>query len=240
VVLAAGNGSRLASVATLPKPMLSVGGRPLLTHVIDGLEAAGIERIHVIIGYGSRALRACPGIDRPGLEVRWIENPRYAEPNGLSLLCGRGSVAGAFMLAMGDHLFDRNTVRRFSCEVPPDGGGVLAVDRQVGQVFDPDDATRVKVTGSLVEAIAKGLDDFNAVDTGMFVLTPAVFEAMDESVRLGDASLSGGIRRLAERGRMRAWDIDPGRWIDVDTPRAAAEADRLVDLGVVGTHPTSA
>lgn len=240
VVLAAGNGSRLASSATLPKPMFPVGGRPLLIHVIDGLQAAGIERIHIVVGYGREAIRACAGIERPGVDVRWVENRRHDEPNGISLLCTRTSVSGAFLLAMGDHLFDQDTVRRFAGEPPPDGGGVLAVDRRLAEVFDPDDATRVRVEGPLVLAISKGLAEFNAFDTGMFLLTPAVFDALDESVDMGDASISGGIRRLAERGRMQAWDLAPGRWIDVDTPVAAAEAERLVALGVVGTPPALA
>jgi hypothetical protein len=55
-----------------------------------------------------------------------------------------------------------------------------------------------------------------------------VFDALEESERAGDASLSGGIRRLAARGLMRAWEIGGGRWLDVDTPEALVEAGRLV------------
>ena len=56
---------------------------------------------------------------------------------------------------------------------------------------------------------------------------------MRESVAAGDASLSGGIRVLAKRGTMKAVTVDTP-WIDVDTPEALREAERLIRLGEVG------
>lgn len=231
VVLAAGRGSRLFSVETLPKPVYAVEGRPLLARVVDGLQAAGVSTVHVVTGYGAEAVRACPGVAREGLRINWIDNPRYDEPNGLSLLCARGSVSPRFLVSMSDHLFQHDAIARFAAGAPA-GGEYLAVDYDLANIFDMDDATKVR-TGSdgAIEAIGKELTPFDAVDTGLFLLTPRVFDALEESVGAGDASLSGGIRRLAALGLMRAWDIGGGKWLDVDTPAASAEAARLVRAG---------
>jgi dTDP-glucose pyrophosphorylase len=52
LVMAGGFGQRLGErTKTVPKPLLAVGGRPLLDHVFASLEAAGISRIYVAVHY---------------------------------------------------------------------------------------------------------------------------------------------------------------------------------------------
>jgi NDP-sugar pyrophosphorylase family protein len=52
-VIAAGEGSRLRSLG-VPKPLIEVGGRPLIAHVLSRFEAAGIERAAVIFNEAGR------------------------------------------------------------------------------------------------------------------------------------------------------------------------------------------
>jgi choline kinase len=234
VVLAAGNGLRVAALPHAPKPLLQVGDRPLLGHALDCLAVSGIRRVHVVVGYGADAIRGDRDLVPDGIDVRWLYNPRYNEPNGLSLLCARGSVAGAFLLLMADHLLDPRTITRLIHDYQTARRPALAVDLKPDLVFDLDDATRVRQEGGLVVGIAKRLPDANAVDTGLFLLTPEVFDAADTSLRRGDASLIGAVAVLAERRAIDAWDVGPARWIDVDTPDAAIEAERLLRSGLVG------
>ena len=52
LILAAGNGSRIRSVAgPLPKPLVPFQGKPLLEHVLIGARDAGIERVVIVVGY---------------------------------------------------------------------------------------------------------------------------------------------------------------------------------------------
>lgn len=55
VVMAAGKGTRMKS--ELPKVLFPVLGRPMVEYVIDSLEAAGIDRIILVIGYRSELVR---------------------------------------------------------------------------------------------------------------------------------------------------------------------------------------
>lgn len=228
VILAAGNGSRLSSVHDSPKPVRDIRGRAMLARVMDGLEGAGCTRIHIVVGFGADAVRACPGVRRDGLDIRWIDNPRYHEPNGVSLLACRDLVSAPFLLTMGDHLFDPTIVREFAAEPLAAADGVLAVDQRIASVFDEADATRVMEASGLIVAIGKNIEPYNAIDAGLFALTSAVFEAMARSYEEGDGSLTGGIRTLARHGGMRVWDLGRRPWIDVDTPEAVAYAERLV------------
>jgi NDP-sugar pyrophosphorylase family protein len=52
VVLAAGRGTRMGEItARIPKPMLPVGGRPMLEHVLERLAAAGAREFLLVVGY---------------------------------------------------------------------------------------------------------------------------------------------------------------------------------------------
>ena len=52
VVLAAGLGSRLGDITvSVPKPLVSVAGRPLVMHTLDALAVAGIDRPLIVTGY---------------------------------------------------------------------------------------------------------------------------------------------------------------------------------------------
>ena len=56
IILAAGKGTRMRS--DLPKPLVPVAGKPIIRHLIEALEQAGLEHITVVIGHGSDAMRA--------------------------------------------------------------------------------------------------------------------------------------------------------------------------------------
>lgn len=55
IVLAAGQGTRMKS--DLPKVLVPVAGRPMIRFVIDGLRAAGVEKIVVVVGYKAELVR---------------------------------------------------------------------------------------------------------------------------------------------------------------------------------------
>jgi NDP-sugar pyrophosphorylase family protein len=59
----------------------------------------------------------------------------------------------------------------------------------------------------------------DAVDTGMFLCTPAVFDALEAVIRDGNCSLSDGTQYMASNRKLRAYDIQDAVWQDIDTPQ---------------------
>src|SRR5438309_9768635 len=58
ILLAAGRGTRMRELtAELPKPMIKVRGKPILLHIVEGLQAAGIKNFLIIVGYHGDAIR---------------------------------------------------------------------------------------------------------------------------------------------------------------------------------------
>jgi choline kinase len=90
------------------------------------------------------------------------------------------------------------------------------------------EATKVRMKGAQIVAIGKHLVEYDALDTGMFVCSPALFGAIDESRAGGDTTLSGGVRQLARRGLMRGIDIGDAAWYDIDTMADLEHAESLL------------
>ena len=96
---------------------------------------------------------------------------------------------------------------------------------------DLDDVTRVRTEGRLVRDIGKGISSFDAFDTGAFLCTGGVFDALRDAVAAGETSLSAGMHRLADQGRLERCDVTGARWVDVDTRRDLRMASRWLLAG---------
>ena len=97
------------------------------------------------------------------------------------------------------------------------GDSVLAVDDRQADPNLVDEATRVRLYGDRIVAIGKGLTPWDALDTGMFVFTPALYRALRDARADGETTLSAGVQRLAARGVMRAAAVVDSSWCDIDT-----------------------
>ena len=231
LILAAGNGSRIASLSgNAPKPLVCLSGAPLLEHILLSSQAAGIEKFVIVVGYRADAIRRwVVGWRHQGITVTLVENPDYHKANGISVLAARGLLQGPFLLLMADHIFEPKTAKALLRQSLADGEVILGVDYNIHRIFDLEDATKVKIQESDIVAIGKDLVQYDALDTGMFLCSAALFERL-ESAKINDnCSLSDGMRELAQEGKLRAFDIGDGHWQDVDSPQALAYAELIFD-----------
>ena len=232
LILAAGLGERLADGRPIPKPLREVAGVPLIVRIVRALEKGGVRQIGVIVGYLGQDLQAGLCRYEHRAKLSFFQNDEYEKPNGTSVLKGRELVRGPTFLLMSDHLWSPSLLSSVGSYPITDRESVLGVDYRIDACFDLDDATKVRVRGDRIVEIGKELKDYNALDTGLFLITPALIEALDAVNGPEGCSLSQGVAALAAQGRMKAADIGNATWIDVDTPEAHAEAERLLaELG---------
>ena len=228
LIIAAGKGSRLWPKGK-SKPLISILGVPLIERVIRSAMQAEIDDFYVVGGYqGERLRHFLDGLARRcGVKITHIINDAWEQGNGLSVLKAREDLGGPFLLLMGDHLFDPAILRDLTSKPLPDGEITLAVDSDTANpLINMDDVTRVKSKNGKVREIGKGLGTFDGFDTGIFLCTPALFEALERSAtKHGDTSLTGGVRCLAAEGKVNAFDIGGRFWLDVDDPKDLARAE---------------
>ncbi len=231
IVLAAGNGDRFKTSVAESKLVRQVLGVPLIVRTVDSAARAGIRHIEMVLGYQAEHVRRVVLREKPAsVTVAFHINDRWHEENGLSVLAARHALAGRrFALLMGDHLFESESLQRLLITPAADDESLLAVDRRPAPPDVSEEATRVRLDGAgRVVQIGKMIEPFDALDTGLFVCAPPLFGALDESCAAGDTTLSGGIRRLAERELVRGVDIGDRVWYDIDTVADLESAEGLL------------
>ena len=233
LIVAAGQGVRLREKLEL-KPLIPIRGVPLIEHVIARGRRAGIDEFLVVSGYRGQELREA--LDalcaRDGVPITHVINDEWDRSNGISVLKAKPYLDQPFVLMMCDHIVDPELLGSVMRAPIEPGRVILAVDFNIdGSINDLEDVTRVRCSSSRIECVGKLIDDFNGFDTGVFLCTPIIFDALQESQAAGDESISGAMNVLARWERAYFLDIQNKLWIDVDDAVAFAKAERLLDSG---------
>lgn len=103
IVLAAGGSSRMGE----PKPLVSLGGQPLLSRVLSSIAGSKVDETVVVLGSASERVRG----EVPLNGARAVENPKFADGMSTSLRAGVAALAPeaeAFFVVLGDEPFVRS------------------------------------------------------------------------------------------------------------------------------------
>jgi len=233
LIVAAGMGGRLRQRGQ-SKPLVPVNGVRLLERVITRARSAGVERFFVVSGYRGEEVRAALDVfsAREAIPIVHVSNDEWQRGNGVSVLKARPFLDGPFLLSMCDHLVDPDILRDLIASTLEPDTVTLAVDFNVaGSINDLDDVTRVMCSNGRIVHIGKVIREFNAIDTGVFLCTPVIFDALEVSQAAGDDSISGAMNVLAREDRARVFDIQGRLWLDVDDPATLDKAETLLNAG---------
>lgn len=225
VLLAAGRGTRMRELTDeLPKPMIAVRGRPILEHIIEGLRAAGVTDICIIVGYRADVVRdffgdgSSRGI-RISYETQVVQDGTGRVVDLARAFCG----SDPFILSYGDILIQPSNYLRLAA--PGADEALVSVKRnedvsQGGAVFI-DDAWRLT---DLREKPKPGEPTSPWYNAGVYAFRPSIFEhtaRLERSPR-GEYELTDAIRALAQStGAVRAIELE-GEWADVRDPEVLA------------------
>jgi MurNAc alpha-1-phosphate uridylyltransferase len=227
MVLAAGLGQRMRPLTeTTPKPMLRLGGRPLIDHVLDRVAEAGIETAVVNVHHHADQIES---------HLKRRARPRVAisDERGLLLETGGGVKKALpklgkepFLIHNSDSLWIEGigaNLSRLSAMFDPErmdslmlvalGLSSLGYDGRGDFVMSPD--------GELRRRPDRELAPF--VFTGVSIAHPRLFEHAPD----GPFSLNVLWDRAIEQRRLYGVRLD-GVWMHVGTPKALADAERLL------------
>ena len=232
VLLAAGLGSRLGGRV---KALFPLKGRALLDHCIETLNAAGFERVLIVTGHASDALEAHAAASRYPILIECVHNARYRDLNNFyTLRVACAAVRGPMLVLNSDIIFTLEVL-----DAVLDGEGDLRLAIEAGPV--DAEALKVHALDGVVRALGKELDSRTAF--GEFVGISLMSEsARRQYVKAADEALARGqgtlyyedvYDSLCDTVQVRAVEVSPGSWAEIDTPSditdAAVVAGRKVD-----------
>ena len=231
VLLAAGRGTRMRDLtAAVPKPMITVRGKPILLHIIEGLQTARIKDFLIIVGYQGDAIRnyfddgTCFG-----LQIKYATQ-MMQDGTGRVVNLARDFVGDApFLLSYGDILIDAKNYNSLA-NLPDDAEAVITVTRgedvsKGGAVFVNDEMELV----DLREKSPVGEPTSGWYNAGVYAFRASIFEftaKLEPSAR-GEYELTDAIRDLALSGKkIKAVELT-GAWADVRDPEILAKLNEI-------------
>lgn len=220
-MLAAGRGERMRPLTDhTPKPLLTVGGRPLIEWHLERLAGTGIREVVVNLGWlGAQIPQALGTGERFGLALRYSDEGWPALETGGGLFRALPLLGhDPFLLVNGDVWTDADL-------------GALARRGLAGEELahllmvpnppqHPDGDFALHADGRVDEGEPR------LTYSGIAVLHPRLFEGCTG----GAFPLAPLLRRAMSTGRVGGTRHD-GRWSDIGTPERLADADRQARAG---------
>jgi len=224
-ILCGGRGTRLQErTQSIPKPLVEIGGRPIVAHVIDIYAAQGFRRFLLCTGYkGELVARFARGERWPdGVEVACLDTGLDTPTGGRALAAARQLGEQPFCLTYADGVADIDLRALLAAHRAHGRLATVTVMRpelQFGVVeLEPDG----RVSGFREKPRAE-----QWVNGGFFVLEPGVAAYLDEDSVLEREPLE----RLAAAGELHAHRHE-GFWDCLDTYKDAVLLNDLWEQGL--------
>lgn len=246
VILAGGLGTRLAEETQVrPKPMVEVGGYPILWHILKSYSAHGVHDFIICCGYRGYMIKEyfanyflhMSDVSFDMEDNRMEVHQRHAEPWKVTLVdTGEDTQTGGRLRRVTDYLTDGES---FCCTY---GDGVADVDIAASIEFHRSHGRMATVTavkppgrfgalaldGQVVTGfLEKPQGGDGLINGGFFVLEPECLNLIE-----GDATKweEEPMRHLAESDQLRAFHHN-GFWQPMDTLRDRANLETLWQSG---------
>jgi glucose-1-phosphate cytidylyltransferase len=249
VLLAGGLGTRISEETNLkPKPMVEIGGKPILWHIMKNYSAHGINEFVICCGYKGYVIKeyfanyflhmSDVTFDMTNNEME--VHQKKAEPWKVTLVdTGENTLTGGRLKRVREYLDNEDDF----CFTYGDGvsnidiAASIAFHRKQGKlatisaVAPPGRYGALQMNDNLVnDFVEKPAGDGGMINGGFFVLSPKVINMIE-----GDRTSWEGepLKKLAEMGEMAAF-VHNGFWQPMDTLR---EKNMLEELWAVGKAP---
>ena len=230
VILAGGRGTRISEESqSRPKPMVEIGGRPILWHIMKIYGAAGITDFVVLLGYKGYMIKeyfanyflhmSDVTIDLSTASTKVLQSK--AEPWTVTLLnTGEETMTGGRLLRAKEHLGDETFLFTYGDGVTDlDVRDVIAFHEQgnslatVTAVQPPGRYGALTITPESAQFEEKPQGSGGWVNGGYFVASPAILDYID-----GDDTVfeRGPLERLSRDGQLSAYQ-HRGFWHGMDT-----------------------
>jgi glucose-1-phosphate cytidylyltransferase len=233
VILAGGLGTRISEESHLkPKPMIEIGGKPIIWHIMKIYSHYGINDFVICLGYKGYVIKEyfanyflhMSDVTFDMGENRMHIHQRHAEPWRVTLVdTGESTGTGGRLKRVRDYLGDEAFCFTYGDGVSDiDIPALIAFHKQHGKlatvtaVQPPGRYGALDVQGQVVSGFQeKPLGDGGWINGGFFVLEPAVIDYIEDDATTWEFE---PMRALASEGQLMS-HLHRGFWQPMDTLR---------------------
>jgi mannose-1-phosphate guanylyltransferase len=230
VVLAAGQGTRLRPMTNdRPKPMIEIGGRPLVEHTVLQLAGCGVERIIMNLHHCPDVVREHFGDGRRhGVHIEYSIEPELLGTAGAVKRMASSLGGRPFYVVYGDNLTTCDFGRLAQAHV--DGGATATIALFWKEDVTPHSAVELQPDDRITRFVEKPKAEeapSHWISAGMNVMESAVLDCIPDD-RPCDFGFDVFPRLLRERHRIKGYKMGPheGLWW-IDTPEHYARVAAL-------------
>lgn len=245
VILAGGLGTRLAEETSLrPKPMVEIGGRPVLWHIMKTFSAHGINDFVVCLGYKGYLIKEyfanyflhMSDVTFDMVNNQTVVHQNNAEPWRVTLVdTGETTMTGGRLKRVRQYLGDEDF-----CFTYGDGVGDVNISELIEfhrsqerlatltGVQPPGRFGALNLNGTRVANFEeKPQGDGGWINGGFFILSPNVIDYIDNDATVWERD---PMERLAREGQLSAY-LHQGFWQPMDTLRDKQHLEELWQSG---------
>ncbi|UXM84237.1 bifunctional sugar-1-phosphate nucleotidylyltransferase/acetyltransferase [Methanococcus aeolicus] len=210
VILCAGKGTRLMPLTeNIPKPMLPVGGAPILEQIINKIDKL-VENIYLIVKYEKEIII---NYFKNNNKIKFIEQTDI-DGTGYAVLMAKNHIKGDFLVINGDIIFDDDLMGIINDDAKniitlnevdnPSNFGVIVVDNQ----------------NNIIELQEKPKNPkSNLINAGIYKFENKIFDIL-ETLRpseRGEVELTDAIKELIKENNIKGIKLN-GYWNDIGKP----------------------
>lgn len=249
VILAGGLGTRLSEETQLkPKPMVEIGGKPILWHIMKIYSHFGVNEFIVCCGYKGYMIKeyfanyflhqsdVTFNMDDNSMEI----HRQRAEPWKVTLIdTGEDTMTGGRLRRVKEYLKDEEAF----CFTYGDGVGNIDIKNSIefhknhGKLatltatFPPGRFGAIDIVNNkVINFKEKPKGDGAMVNGGFFILSPKVLDMLEDDLTIWEEE---PLINLAEKGELMAFKHE-GFWLPMDTLR---DKQKLQELWETGSAP---
>lgn len=232
VILAAGKGTRMKPLTYgIPKPLLPVGGKPVVDYVIDNLMTAHgeISEIFVAVSYMREVIESyLSHTPRDHLKIETVTTLGWETGGDLHAVVVEKGISEPVVVAYGDNVTNLNIGEMVKFHKKSGKLATIALFRVPFE--DVDRFGIAEVAGDLVtsfiEKPPKKEAKSNLANAGYYILEPQLLERIPhKKVKIEHVLFPS----LAKEGQLGAFIYNPSYWLDIGTIDAYRKANRMIE-----------
>ncbi len=210
VINAGGRGTRLDPFTrVLPKPLIPVGERPIIEHIMNEFQSYSCDEFHIIVNYKKQLIKAYFSESESAYNISWYDEEKpLGTGGGLSLL--KGKLDTTFFFTNCDNLLTANYERML--EFHSEHKNIITMICAYKNFYIPYGVVDMGVNGKIEGMREKPLMTF-LTNTGIYIVEPEVLEDIQDNTFIGFPDI---VEMQRQKGKnVAVFPVSENDWMDM-------------------------